>query len=99
MVFLLKLRKIVVFVSPGTLVLLGGLDRETRSTYLLHIEVSDGGVDGANVLTAEATVNVSVLDTNEFSPTFVGGPVYQVIVLEELNKFNLTVHIAKLHLF
>ena len=97
--FLLKLRNIVVFVSPGTLVLLGGLNRETRSTYLLHIEVSDGGINGANALTAEATVNVSVLDTNEFSPTFVGGPVYQVIVLEEQKKFNLTVHVARLCVF
>ena len=77
------------------MVLLGGLDRETRSTYLLHVVVSDGGIDGVNVLTAEATINISVLDTNEFSPTF-GRPVYQVVVLEEQSEVNLTVTISRL---
>ena len=68
---------------------MGGLDRETTSTYLLHLEVSDGGIDGVNVLTYSATVNISVLDVNEFSPAFIDGPVYQVTVLEEEISSNV----------
>ena len=83
-------------VSTGSLILLGGLDRETTSTYLLHLDVSDGGIDGVNVLTSSATVNISVLDVNEFSPAFIDGPVYQVTVLEEeisSNVFTVSIHI------
>ena len=77
------------------LILLGGLDHETTSTYLLHLEVSDGGIDGVNVLKSSATVNISVLDVNEFSPAFIGGPDYQVTILEEQaasNVFIVSIH-------
>ena len=71
------------------LILLGGLDHETTSTYLLHLEVSDGGIDGMNVFTSSATVNISVLDVNEYSPAFVDGSVYQVTILEEQIQANV----------
>jgi len=73
----------------GELVLLGSLDHETTPSYELVIEVSDGGIDGDNVLSASATVNITVLDVNEFSPQFDDGVVFQVAVEEETTRDNI----------
>ena len=73
----------------GELVLLGSLDHETTPSYVLVIEVSDGGIDGDNVLSASATVNITVLDVNEFSPQFDDGVVFQVAVEEETTRDNI----------
>ena len=73
----------------GELVLLGSLDHETTPSYVMVIEVSDGGIDGDNVLSASATVNITVLDVNEFSPQFDDGVVFQVAVEEETTRDNI----------
>ena len=67
----------------------GHLDRETTPSYELVIAVSDGGIDGDNVLSASATVSVVVLDSNEFSPQFQGGAVFQATVSEETTRNNI----------
>ena len=69
--------------------LLGSLDHETTPSYVLVIEVSDGGIDGGNVLSASASVNITVLDVNEFSPQFDDGVVIQVAVEEETTRDNI----------
>ena len=69
--------------------LLGSLDHETTSSYVLVIKVSDGGIDGDNVLSASATVNITVLDVNEFSPQFDDGVVVQIAVEEEATRDNI----------
>ena len=79
-----------VLLFVGELVLLSSLDRETTPSYELVIAVSDGGFDGDDVLSASATVDVTVLDTNEFSPQFDNGTVYQVAVKEEATQDNIT---------
>ena len=76
-------------VFEGELVLLGSLDHETTPSYELVIEVSDSGIDGDNVLSASATVNITVLDVNEFSPQFDDGGVFQVAVEEETTRDNI----------
>ena len=73
----------------GELVLLGSLDHETTPSYELVIAVSDGGIDGDNVLSASATVNVTVLDVNEFSPQFDNGAVYNVNVVKNSTRTNI----------
>ena len=51
--------------------------------------MSDGGIDGDNVLSASATVNVTVQNVNEFSPQFDNGVVFQVAVQEEATRDNI----------
>ena len=77
------------FVCVGELALSGLLDRETTPSYELVIAVSDGGIDGDNVLSASATVSVVVLDSNAFSPQFHGGAVFQATVSEERTQNNI----------
>ena len=60
----------------GVLKLASPLDYETLSSYNLTIAVSDGQLNDT------ATVFVSVTDTNEFSPAFIGGPSFQFHVTE-----------------
>ena len=74
----------------GELVLVSSLDRETTPSYELVIAVSDGGIDGDNVLSASAILYVTVLDVNEFSPQFDNGTVYLVAVQEEATHDNIT---------
>ena len=74
----------------GELVLVSSLDHETTPSYGLVIAVSDGGIDGDNVLSASAIVYVTVLDVNEFSPQFHNGTVYKVAVQEEATHDNIT---------
>ncbi|KAI0232123.1 Protocadherin Fat 4 [Lamellibrachia satsuma] len=73
----------------GELVLLGSLDHETTRSYELVIVVSDGGFDGDNVLSASATINITVQNVNEFSPQFDNGAVYNVNVTEESTRTNI----------
>ena len=64
--------------------LAGQLDREALSTYDLVVAVFDAGVGGGiGVLNSTADIHVDVLDTNEFTPQFVNGVVYQVSIVEE----------------
>ena len=69
--------------------LLGSLDHETTPSYELVITVSDGGLHGINVLSASATVNITVQNVNEFSPQFDNGVVFQVAVEEEATRDNI----------
>ncbi len=73
----------------GDLVLLGGLDYMTRPSYELVIEVSDGGIDGVDVLTSTTTVNITVIHINEYFPQFDNGSVFQVTVEEESTYDNI----------
>ena len=73
----------------GELVLLGSLDHETTPSYELVIEVSDGGIDGDNVLSASATVNITVVDTTTSPPQFDNDGVYRVNVTEESTRTNI----------
>ena len=68
--------------------LLGSLDRETTPSYELVIEVSDGGIDGDNVLSASATVTVTVVGSKTSSPRF-DSEVYNVTVTEETTHVNI----------
>ena len=89
----------------GELVLLGSLDYETTPSYELVIAVSDGGIDGDNVLSASATVYVTVQNVNEFSPQFDNGAVYNVNVVENSTRTNIvtvncnTYIVYRTHLF
>ena len=69
--------------------LLGSIDYMTTPSYALVIEVSDGGVDGVDVLTSTATVNITVLHINEYFPQFDNGSVFQVTVEEESTSDNI----------
>ena len=69
--------------------LLGSLDHETTRSYELVITVSDGGFEGYNVLSASATINVTVQNVNEFSPRFDNGAVFQVAVEEEATRIDI----------
>ena len=69
--------------------LLGSLDHETTPSYELVITVSDGGFEGDNVLSASATINITVQNVNEFSPQFDNGAVFQVAVEEEATRDNI----------
>ena len=80
---------LICILFPGQLVLLGSLDYETTPSYELVIEVSDGGIDGDHVLSASATVNITVLDVNEFSPQFDNGAVFQATIAEEATHDNI----------
>ena len=72
----------------GVLVLVGSLDRETTPSYELVIEVSDGGIDDDNVLSASATVTVTVVGSKTSSPRF-DSEVYNVNVTEETTHANI----------
>ena len=61
----------------------GILDRETIDNYVLSVRVSDGGVNGANILTADTTYTINVLEVNEDPPEFTEGGVYYVDVPED----------------
>ena len=81
----------------GALVLLGSLDRETTPSYELVIEVSDGGIDGDNVLSASTTVTVTVVGSKTSSPRF-DSEVYNVNVTEETTRANIvTVNSNRVH--
>ena len=69
--------------------LLGSLDYMITPSYALIIEVSDGGIDGVDILTSTATVNISVLHINEYFPQFDNGSVFQVSVEEESTSDNI----------
>ena len=56
----------------GTIRLAGSLDYETTTNYLLEISASDG------MQSTTATLNVTVLDENEFAPVFQGGTTFSV---------------------
>ena len=77
--------------------LLGSLDRETTPSYELVIEVSDGGIDGDNVLSASTTVTVTVVGSKTSSPRF-DSEVYNVNVTEETTRANIvTVNSNRVH--
>lgn len=92
-IYLCGLNQISVCSVPftGELTLLGELDFETEPQLILTVVVSDGGIDGEDVLTGTATVLINVLNENEASPVFVDGPVYQVSVIENKEEVILTV--------
>ena len=68
--------------------ILGSLDRETTPSYELVIDVSDGGIDGDSVLSASATVTVTVVGSETSSPRF-DSEVYNVTVTEETTHANI----------
>ena len=49
----------------------------------MTIHVSDGGAQGVNVLTAETTFTVTVLEVNEDSPEFSQDGVYDLTLPED----------------
>ena len=61
----------------------------TTPSYELVIEVSDGGIDGVDVLTSTTTVNITVIHINEYFPQFDNGSVFQVTVEEESTYDNI----------
>ena len=73
----------------GELTLAGTLDYETTPSYELVIEVSDGGIDGDNVLTSTTTISVTVIGTDEYVLQFDNGGVYNVSVTEEDTHINI----------
>ena len=73
----------------GELTLVESLDYDTTPSYELVIEVSDGGIDGDNVLTSTATISITVIDTSEYILRFDNGGVYNVSVMEETTQDNI----------
>ena len=73
----------------GELTLIGSLDYETTPSYELVIEVSDGGIDGDNVLTSTTTISITVIGTDEYVLQFDNGGVYNVSVMEETTQDNI----------
>ena len=73
----------------GELTLVESLDYETTPSYELVIEVSDGGIDGDNILTSTATISITVIDTSEYVLRFDNGGVYNVSVMEETTQDNI----------
>ena len=73
----------------GELTLVENLDYDTTPSYELVIEVSDGGIDGDNVLTSTATISITVIDTSEYVMRFDNGGVYNVSVMEEMTQDNI----------
>ena len=69
--------------------LVGSLDYMTTPSYKLIIEVSDGGIDGVDVLTSTATVNITVTHINQYPPQFDNDSVFQVTVEEESTFDNI----------
>ena len=69
--------------------LAGNLDYDTTPSYELVIEVSDGGIDGDNILTSTATISITVIDTSEYVLRFDNGVVYNVSVMEETTQDNI----------
>ena len=63
------------------------LDYESKQSFILTIQVSDGGLDGSDQLTANTTVYISILDTNEYAPTFI----------PEIGLYEVEVEEKKLH--
>lgn len=68
----------------GTITLFSRLDRETEDSYSLVVLVSDGGIDGQNVLNDTTRVNVRVLDINEFAPEFQNVSSFELSIVEEV---------------
>ena len=73
----------------GALMLAGSLDYDTTPSYVLVIDVSDGGIDGDNVLTSTAAISITVIDTSEYVLRFDNGGVYNVSVMEETTQDNI----------
>ena len=73
----------------GDLVLLGDLEYKTTPIYELVIGVSDGGIDGVDVLTSTTTISITVIHINEYFPQFDNGSVFQVTVEEESTYDNI----------
>ena len=73
----------------GELTLVESVDYDTTPSYVLVIEVSDGGIDGDNILTSTATISITVIDTSEYVLRFDNGGVYNVSVMEEETKDNI----------
>ena len=73
----------------GELTLVESLDYETAPSYELVIEVSDGGIDGDDVLTSTATISITVIDTDKYVLQFDNGGVYNVSVMEETTQDNI----------
>ena len=73
----------------GELTLVESLDYETTPIYELVIEVSDGGIDGDDVLTSTATISIRVIGTDEYVLRFDNEGVYNVSVMEETTKDNI----------
>ena len=69
--------------------LAGSLDYDTTPSYVLVIDVSDGGIDGDNVLTSTAAISITVIDTSEYVLRFDNGGVYNVSVMEETTQDNI----------
>ena len=69
--------------------LVGSLDYEIKPSYELVIEVSDGGIDGDDILTSTATISITVIGTDEYVLQFYNGGVYNVSVLEETTQDNI----------
>jgi hypothetical protein len=69
--------------SPGVLTISAPLSRELTNWYNLTIMVSYGvSGSGDQALSDTATIYVNVLDTNEFGPSFIGGPTLILHVTE-----------------
>lgn len=64
--------------DTGIVRVVNDLDYETKSTYVLTVQVEDGGVD---VRYDSATVTISITDCNDNPPVFVNSP-YVVHIME-----------------
>jgi hypothetical protein len=73
----------------GALTIAAPLDRELTNWYNLTVMVSDGiSGSGAQALNDTMTIRVSVLDANEFAPSFIGGPILQFHVAEDTAVYH-----------
>ena len=79
--------------SSGVISLLGTLDRETTDSYTLGVRVSDGGVGGVNILAADTTFTVTVLEVNEEPPVFTEDGMY----ILELPENAVTGHVIEVN--
>ena len=74
--------------ASGDIYTVGSLDRESAATRVFNVYATDGGSPG---LYSFAVVRVTVLDVNDNSPTFIGGPYSGGVPENEANYLILTV--------
>ena len=79
-------RKFSIGLRNGTITLIASLDYETTTGYLLGITASDGQ------RTAMASLNVTVLDENEFAPDFVSPNLF---IIREEERAGVTVETVR----
>jgi hypothetical protein len=74
---------------PGVLRISAPLDREVINWYNLTVMVSDGiSSSDTRAFNDTAIVYLSVLDTNEFNPLFIGGPTFQFHVTDGITIYH-----------